>query len=407
MAVVVEENKKEIDVVVESLVMPSIWLQTAGKDVAIPYLQGDPGCGKTAVLYAIREKYNFNLYHCRFSMIPIEDISGIPQIKELSEEAARLSNISGKVYGTNWTMPELVSDIYEAASDGKPTIVFLDDFHLCSPSHSQYGFDLFSERKLRQYQLPSNIAFVLAGNTSTKSGAKQLLAAVGNRCAMYPVYMDFEYWKKNYAIPNRVNSKVLSFLSRSSNTRFCSETEVMNEPWGSFRAWTRFATLLSALESLPEYKRGVKQSVLLYMATGHIGAEGATAFATYYNLFSNIDTEAIFLKNAKIEVPNEADKTYIFCMACCSELYQGFYKSFIEKDTKFKIDKYYEKMAEIIIAISKSSRDMAIVTLRDIIDNSQSFGKSIAPAIRIRREIERLDKGEFKSLMDRLDEYFD
>jgi len=407
MAIVVEEAKLAIHEVVDEVVLPLVWLQVAGNDVAIPYLQGDPGCGKTACLNDMCETNNFNLFHCRFSMIPIEDISGIPQIMELSEGASKLANTTEKTYGTSWTMPELVSDIYEAAKDGKPTVVFLDDFHLCSPSHTQYGFDLFSEHKLRQYQMPKNVAFVLAGNTSTKSGAKQLLAAVGNRCQLLPAYMDFEYWKTGYGIPKRVNSKVLSFLSRSSNTKFCHEEEVMNQAWGSFRSWTRFAEWLSAKESLLKKGESISNSLMLYVASGAVGGEGAAAFAAYYNLFSKIDTDAIFNKNAKIVVPTEADKLYIFCMACCSELYNGFYERFTKENKKFPLEAYYTKIAEVIIEISKHSRDMSIVTLRDIIDNSRCFNRGNNPALKVYKEIEKLSPEMFNDITKRLDEYFE
>jgi len=406
MAVTIEDSNQPIHEVVNKWVLPLVWLQLAGEDVAIPYIQGDPGCGKTACLYDLQKEYGFNMFHCRFSMLPIEDISGIPQIVELSPEAAAISGISGKVYGTNWTMPELVSDIYEVAANGKPTIIFLDDFHLCSPSHTQYGFDLFSERKLRQYKLPANTAFVLAGNTSTKSGAKQLLAAVGNRCHLLPTYMDFEHWKINFAIPNRVNSKVISFLSRSSNTKFCHEDEIMNEAWGSFRSWTRLASLISAKERLLDKKNVLSTSDILYGSYGAIGGEGASAFATYYNLFSQIDTEAIFQKNAEIVVPKEADKLYIFCMACCSELYNAFYESFTNNNKKFPIDKYYTKIAEVIIDVSVQSRDMSIVTLRDIIDNSKCFNRGTNPALKVYRAIESQDSKVFEDITKRLDEYF-
>jgi len=406
MAILVEENKMAIHEVVNEFVLPLVWLQVAGTDVAIPYLQGDPGCGKTACLNKMCEDNKFNLFHCRFSMIPIEDISGIPQIVELSEDASALAGTTGKVYGTNWTMPELVSDIYEAAKDGRPTVVFLDDFHLCSPSHTQYGFDLFSEHKLRQYQMPKNVAFVLAGNTSTKSGAKQLLAAVGNRCQLLPAYMDFEQWKKNFAIPHRVNSKVLSFLSRSSNTKFCHEEEVMNQAWGSFRAWTRFAEWVTAKESLLKQGETISNSLILYGASGSIGGEGAAAFASYYNLFSEIDTDAIFNKGAKIEVPSEADKLYIFCMACCSELYNGFYERFTKENKKFPLEAYYTKIAEVIIEVSKQSRDMSIVTLRDIMDNSKCFNRGNNPALKIYKEIEKISPEMFDDITKRLNEYF-
>jgi len=407
MAIVVEENKMPIHEVITEFVLPLVWLQVSGKDVAIPYLQGDPGCGKTACLNNMCVDNSFNLFHCRFSMLPIEDISGIPQIRELSAEASALAGTSEKVYGTDWTMPELISDIYEASKNGKPTVVFLDDFHLCSPSHTQYGFDLFSEKKLRQYQLPNNVAFVLAGNTSTKSGAKQLLAAVGNRCQLLPSYMDFEQWKKNYAIPNRVNSKVISFLSRSANTKYCHEEEVMNSAWGSFRAWTRYSEWLSAKESLLKKGESITTSIILYGASGAIGGEGAAAFASYYNLFSKIDTDAIFNKNAKIEVPTEVDKLYVFCMACCSELYNGFYERFTKENKKFPLEKHYEKIAEVIVAVSNQSRDMSIVMLRDVIDNSKCFNRGNNPALKIYREIEKFSPEVFADITKRLEEYFE
>jgi len=118
---------------IEGYIRAAIELQMRSADVAIPYLRGAPGCGKTSVINAWAKKYNWNTMAIHFALMPIEEISGIPLMKKIT--------IGDEDYsGTEWTMPGIISRLYEL-DQSRGTILFQDDFHLCSPDHLNLGFE--------------------------------------------------------------------------------------------------------------------------------------------------------------------------------------------------------------------------------------------------------------------------
>jgi len=121
-------------------------------------------------------------------------------------------------------------------------------------------YELFTERTLRGYQIPKNCAMMMAGNASSKSGAKSMFSAIINRCVMMPVYTDFDGWKTNFALREdvKVHAAVVSFLGNSQYQKFFHEEEQVDVAWGSPRSWTRFANEIKSREEAHK-----KQSVLI------------------------------------------------------------------------------------------------------------------------------------------------
>jgi len=109
-------------------------------------------------------------------------------------------------------------------------------------------YELFTERSLRGYQIPQNCAMVMAGNTSSKSGAKSMFSAIINRCVMMPVFTDFNGWKTNFALKENIHPGVISFLGNAQYQKFFHEDEQIDVAWGSPRSWTRFANEIKSRE---------------------------------------------------------------------------------------------------------------------------------------------------------------
>lgn len=332
-----------------------VGLQLDKKDVAIPFLQGAPGCGKTALIHNWTEKYNWNLLSVHFALIPIEEISGIPREHDIT--------INGQTYpGTEWTYPEILTRLYNL-DQSKPTILFLDDFHLCSPDHFNLGFEMFTNRSIRGYKIPDNTAFIIAGNASSKAGTKAGNSAIVNRCSINPVHMDFNYWKKNFAFPHSLNYKILSFLSNERNRKYFHMEEMTNKPWASPRSWTRFSEILNPLEEA--LHNNIQYQDLAYYAESHIGGEAASEFTAYYKLYLETEMDKIFDDKKKIEIPNDMTGQYIFALSAVGEFFNRF------KDTdKKKIEKLWQSFGTIIIEIAKKNLSIATVAAKELADSA-------------------------------------
>jgi hypothetical protein len=331
-----------------------IGLQLDKKDVAIPFLQGAPGCGKTALIKSWANKYGWNLLSIHFALIPIEEISGLPEQKNVVINDVTYS-------GTEWTLPEILTKLYQL-NQSKPTILFLDDFHLCSPDHLNLGFEMFTNRAIRGNKLPDNVAFILAGNASSKAGTKSGNSAIINRCSINPVHMDFNYWKKQYAFKNELNYKILSFLSNEKNKKFFHMEEMTNKPWASPRSWTRFSEILNPLEEA--LNNNIPYQDLIYFAESHVGAEAASEFTAYYKLYLETEMDKVFDEKKKIEIPNDMTGQYIYALSAVGEFFNR-----IKTVGKSKLDNQYEILAKIILEIAKKSLSISTVGVGELVDS--------------------------------------
>ena len=332
------------------------FLQTQTQEIAIPYILGPPGIAKTAMLIDMCKKENWNLLITHYGLRPIEEVSGIPNFQNVDLGDNKI------VLGTQWSLPDILTDIYKINDPNKITIWFLDDMHLASPALISLGYELFSERKLRGNQIPANVAFVLAGNTSSKAGAKTMFSAVINRCAMLPVHLDFTQWKNDYALPMSLNSKIISFLSNSKNQRYAQEEEKINMDagWASFRSWTRFSNLLNPMEA---FYKDIPTEQILYYGTAHVGEEAASEFSTYYKIFSQVETEKIFKREIPIKVPDDLTGQYVYAMANISEFFNLYLKKDIPQTTKNDL---IQIMSEILLELAKIRTEMATTGLKEI-----------------------------------------
>jgi hypothetical protein len=357
------ESHKEwgINKVVDTILERNINLQLKGVHVAKPYLQGKPGGGKTASILAMCMKNKWALLHLHLPLTPLEDLSGLPQFKDVEVVKDGKKEM---VEGTRWTLPEIMTELFRLSSDGKPTILFLDDMHLASPGHLALGFELFSERKLRTYKIPDNVAFVLAGNASSKAGTKTQNSAILNRLAIYPVNTDFNHWKTSFAIHNNINDKVIAFLSKDTYQSYFHEEETVNSPWSSPRSWSYLSEMINDMEG-PQGKEINKDS-LLYTCAAHIGSKAAAEFCAFYHIYSKTRMDEVFrvVNPLAVTIPESEMDKYIYAIAASNEFVN------ITKRSKDKevIAHATGKICEIFNNLGKTSEEIVVSAFKNIVE---------------------------------------
>ncbi len=335
-----------------NFIMASANLQIAGIDVAIPYIVGDPGIGKTRFLEMESKRRGFGFVPFHFSLIPIEEIGGIPVFKKLTEETT----------GTEWSLPDIMTKIHEESIKYEKIIILLDDFHMCSPAHLALGYEMFTEKKLRGYKFPKNSSFILAGNDSAKSGSKQMFGAIINRVSMQKVIPEFDQWEIEYAIPNKINPSIVSFLKNEINKAYFLGEESTNEPWPSPRSWSRFSEMLNVIE---EYMPNKDINDIMYIAFGHVGPKASSEFAAYYDIYSKTEMDTIFDKKKDIIIPSSHTDIYIYGMSASHE-YTNRVSN--EKATMVAKNNAINTVATIITKIGEISIEISVAILKNISD---------------------------------------
>lgn len=386
------QNSKALHEVINE-VLWNCHLQTQGIDVGIPFICGAPGGGKTASIHYLSKQYEFGVVSTHLALKPIEETGGIPQFDSIM--------INGKpVLGTIWSFPDIMKTLFEMSELKKDSIVvwLLDDAHLLSPIHMGLLYELFTERSLRGYMIPRNCAMVMAGNTSSKSGAKSMFSAIVNRCILMPVYTDFNGWKLNFALKEetRVHPAFVSFLGNLQYQKFFHEEEQVDVAWGSPRSWTRFANEVKSREEY--HKKIISTDTCLYLGTGYVGKEGASEFATYYKIYSEFDIDNILTNYKDFQLPDDSVKTYALAYALTtnyigrsdrdkflpniSHLIGLFMKEASELSIMIiKEMRQFEKVSnkknilnKIILQLQKTEPDLTRSTLKEIVDLTSDMG---------------------------------
>ena len=396
------QNSKALHEVMNE-VLWNCGLQVNGIDVGIPFMCGAPGGGKTASIHYLSKMYDFGIVSTHLALKPIEETGGIPQFDSII--------IDGKqVLGTVWSFPDIMKILYEKSNAvqanyqakiaGKseaeikqitPPIVIwlLDDAHLLGPIHMGLLYELFTERSLRSYQIPKNCAMMMAGNTSSKSGAKSMFSAIINRCVMMPVYTDFVGWKNNFAIPNNVHAAVVSFLGNVQYQKFFHEEEQVDVAWGSPRSWTRFANEIKTREDAR--KSIISTDTCLYLGTGYVGKEGASEFATYYKIYSEFDIDDILTNYKNYSLPVEPVKSYALAYALTT--------NYIGRSDR---DKFLPNISYLISLFMKDASELSIMMIKEMKQSEKLLKKNLVGKI-----ISQIQKTEPDLVRETLKEVID
>lgn len=360
-----------------NFVIGNCYLQIQGEDVAYPYIAGAPGGGKTASIMTMANEQNSGLVSTHFSLKPLEETGGIPQFEKVK--------VNGEeIISTIWSFPDIMKILYQEAEKYKDTMVvwLLDDMHLCGSVHMSLMYELLTERKLREYNVPDNVAIVLAGNHgSNKAGAKTMFSAIINRICMMNIFTDYDNWKKNFA-SGRLHPAILSFLDNKQYSQFFHEPEEVDNPWCSPRSWTRFSNLITNFEQWSPNKRIVMND-LLYLGQGHISKKAASEFSKYYDIFMKFDVEKILNDIDNYKLPNDMMNRYALAYASIT-FYFGltrrvnYIDSFV-KLIKLYIDESPELAYSMFIEIINTERNLKLSNISiQLIDKLRDYDESMA-----------------------------
>ena len=350
-------------------------MQVNGLDSAIPYLRGNPGGGKTESIRAMALEKDDEFVSCHFALKQPEDLGGIPQF-------TTFKNGGEEILSTKWSIPEILETLIHtserAKKNHKKVIFFLDDIHRSGPFHITALFELLSERKIRDIKLPDNVALVLAGNGSIKAGAQLTNSAIINRCSVFDVYTDFDYWSEHFALPHKFNPHIHSFLKNTRYQQYFHEDEDIDKPWGSPRSWTKLSNLINLMF---EKKNKISADKLSYICQAHVGDKAAKEFVAYYQIISKFKIHEIFkfINDSlhEVSLPETIDKTIEKTKSSVSDELQFYALShaavieFLQKGPKErKKANYIDCLCVLLLALEKNPKnpfpEMAISIIKEL-----------------------------------------
>ena len=198
--------------------------------MATPYISGSPGGGKSETFASETAKHGIGFVPITVGLIRAERFTGIPDFKKVNEGTDEDPNMA--LY-TEWSVPEIVCMLRDAAKKYPYVICLLDDWHVAAPEIQAIGFELFTYNSINGYPVPKNVAFVLAGNPSAAAGARNSFSAVMNRVAKIHVDTDFDHWRDVFAYKTGLHNEFISFLDTQKskcNNNYCQTNNQGIEP---------------------------------------------------------------------------------------------------------------------------------------------------------------------------------
>ena len=241
-----------------------------------PFLAlGPAGIGKTQMLHQLAEEMGIGYKEMRLIHLSEIDLKGIPTLKE-GEGGTRSSFAS-------------IEDLPYVDTDGETGVLVLDEITSANSAVRAACFQLLdSSRGIGKYKLPPKWIVVCLGN-GPEDGGKYvgLESAFISRCESYRVNCNVEDWTK-WAIQNGINKAVTAFVQNEPS--FLHKLDPEAEDGVVFpcpRSWERLSKSLNRFEKRAKGLVKSREDIRVW-ASGTIGNEAASKFATFYMLQNDI-----------------------------------------------------------------------------------------------------------------------
>ncbi len=308
-------------------------------------LWGSPGVGKSQGVRQMAEmigkatKKKVNVTEVRLLLFNPIDLRGIPTFDEDRKLAV-------------WLRPKIFDmDL----SDDVVNVLFLDEISSAPQSVQAAAYQITLNRAVGEHQLPDNCIVIAAGNRVTdKSVAYKMPKALANRMMHFNIEVNFDSWKK-WAIENKVNDKVIGFLSFKRHRLNCFETMNDDLAFPTPRSWELVSDILNSVEDTQEHLIGI--------VSGLIGFGTGMEFRKWLNIYSSLpNIEDIFSgKNAPI--PKSTDSLY--ALSCAMVAYAREHKG----DMK--------KISNSIAYARKLPPEYSVLTLKDYLYIDEELKKKL------------------------------
>ncbi len=172
----------------------------------VPFIQSDPGMGKSSIVKALAKEYGLKMIDHRLSTSAPEDIQGLPRF-----------DANGKAYMSPF------ADIFPTEDMSIPKgyngwILFLDEFNSARKEVQAASYKLILDRMVGQYRLHDQVAMVAAGNLATSRAiTTQLSTAMQSRLIHLELAISFNEWLEDVAIKENYDSRIIAYLSQYPN----------------------------------------------------------------------------------------------------------------------------------------------------------------------------------------------
>lgn len=199
----------------------------------VPFVQGKPGIGKSAIIRQIADKLNYvHFLDIRLSQHDSTDLKGIPQV------------VDGLL---QWVPPEFMPLNGSKYDDGNSGILFFDEINRASVEVLQSVFEIIHDRRIGMRPILSNWFIVAAGNYGYEDGTDvvEMDSALKNRFQLIELESP-NFWEwKNWAEQSGVNQIIIDYLEQNPGNLHYEDKEYNSDELVTPRTWEKFSHILN------------------------------------------------------------------------------------------------------------------------------------------------------------------
>lgn len=309
----------------------------------VPYLSGDRGIGKSAIVKQVADENNLELIDIRLSQMLPEDLIGIP----------RINDKTGKAEYTPFNLFPIKGD--KLPKDKKGWLIFLDELSSASEDVMAAAYKLILDRQVGNYHLHQNAFMVAAGNRSTDSAiASKLPQTLINRMIVGTITCNHRDWIKwaekngniHQSVVKYINQEPEALIRYSKSKHTDIELDVVNTP----RSWEAVSDIMKLRDKRNTNNKNKDsdsdsentiEDNYSDLITGAVGAEYCIAFKQFVELSANnIDIYSILEDPEETPVPDKEN-----VILSLIESFKTNYENFTEEE-RDKIIIYVKRFPE-------------------------------------------------------------
>ena len=185
---------------------------------------GAPGIGKSTIVATIAKEEKIEVLDLRLSQLAPSDLRGLP----VPDKETRTAH---------WYPPEFLP------REGKG-VLFLDEINMAPPVVQGIAQQLVLDRRVGDYDLPSEWHVWAAGNRKEDRAAVfDFSSSLANRFLHVEVESDFDSFR-DWAVRSGIDHRILSFLA--FRVELLHKIDPNSPNWPSPRTWVKSDVLLKA-----------------------------------------------------------------------------------------------------------------------------------------------------------------
>lgn len=285
----------------------------------VPFIKGQPGAGKSDIIKQIADELKAEVIDIRLSGYEPSDFS-LP-----FREGDRAGFLPTNLF-------PLEGD--ELPKGKKLWIVLLDEFNHAHASMIRAAYKIILDRMVGQAKLHPKVKVILAGNRSSDNAlTNQVGTALNSRVIHLNLGVDQKQWMEDYAIPNRLDSRVIGYLNAYPEhlNDFNGQSEDQEEhSFCSPRTWDFMSRIISGYDSL----EGLEASIV-----GTITAGVAYSFLQFCKLYETLITVDAVIKDPKgCKVPDDSATRWAVSTMLVQNVTEENIKPIITYIERFPVD---------------------------------------------------------------------